>query len=107
MRNPIIAGLEDVVGADGGTAAQAFAGFPLDKFPIAGKTGTAQRSKEQDYAVFVGFGPVPAPKYVVSVVIEQGGFGRQAAAVVRRVFDGLNGYPLERVRTVTGTSKER
>ena len=107
LRDPAIAGLRDVVGTDGGTARQAFDGFPLDTFPIAGKTGTAQRSREQDYAVFVGFGPVPAPKYVVSMVIEEGGFGRQAAAGVRRIFEGLAGLPVGDVRTVTGITKER
>ena len=107
LRDPAIAGLRDVVGADGGTARQAFAGFPLDTFPIAGKTGTAQRFREQDYAVFVGFGPLPAPKYVVSMVIEEGGFGRQAGAGVRRIFEGLAGLTVGDVRTVTGVTKER
>ena len=106
-RNALIAGFEDVVGAKGGTASAAFAGFPLDEYPIAGKTGTAQRSKEQDYAVFAAFGPVTAPKYAVSVVMEEGGFGRQAAAVVRRVFDGLAGHPLTDVRVVSGVGGER
>ena len=49
IRNPILQGLKDVVGADTGTASAAFHGFPLDAFPIAGKTGTAQKSAEQDY----------------------------------------------------------
>jgi cell division protein FtsI/penicillin-binding protein 2 len=107
IRSPLVAGFQDVVGADGGTALSAFAGFPLSQYPIAGKTGTAQKSKEQDYAVFVGFGPVPAPKYVVSVVLEEGGYGRQAGAVVRRIFEGLAGFPINDVRIATGTSSER
>jgi penicillin-binding protein 2 len=105
-RAVILAGLEDVTSADGGTARSAFDGFPLDQCRVAGKTGTAQRTGKQDTAVFVGFGPLPAPKYVVAIVIEEGGFGRQAAAGVRRMFEGLCGLPVGPVRTVTGTSKE-
>ena len=41
-----------------GTATRAFAGFPLDDFPIAGKTGTAQVDNKADTAVFTAFGPV-------------------------------------------------
>ena len=106
-RNALIAGFEDVVGAKGGTASAAFADFPLNEYPIAGKTGTAQRTKQQDYAVFVAFGPVPAPKYVVALVIEEGGFGRQAAAVARSVFDGLAGHGSTPVRVITGVGGER
>ena len=107
IRSPLIAGFEDVVGVDGGTAVSAFSGFPLRSYRIAGKTGTAQKTKEQDYAVFVGFGPVDAPKYVVSVVMEEGGYGRQAGAVVRRIFEGLAGLPVNDVRVATGTLGER
>ncbi len=107
IRTPLIAGFEDVVGSDGGTAVSAFAGFPLQSYPIAGKTGTAQKNKEQDYSVFVGFGPVPAPKYVVSVVMEEGGYGRQSGAVVRRIFEGLAGLPIGDVRVASGTLGER
>ena len=99
IRSPILQGLTGVVRADSGTASAAFRGFPLDVFPIPGKTGTAQKSAEQDYALFTAFGPVPDPRYVVTVVLEQGGFGRQAAAVTRRVFDELAGFPVNDVET--------
>ena len=107
IRAPLLGGFQDVVGADGGTAVSAFTGFPLSAYPVAGKTGTAQKSKQQDYAVFVGFGPLPAPKYVVSVVMEEGGYGRQSGAVVRRIFEGLAGFAINDVRIATGTSSER
>ena len=57
-------------------------------------------------SLFVGFGPLPDPKYVAVIVIEEGGFGRQAAAGVRRLFAGLCGLPLETVRSVTSGGKE-
>ena len=103
----IIGGLTDVVSKQGGTAVGAFEGFPLDQYPIAGKTGTAQKAGQQAYSVFVGFGPVPSPKYSVAVVIEQGGFGRQAGALVRRMFEGIAGFTIGPVRTVTQGGTER
>ncbi len=106
-RAVIVAGLEDVTSADGGTARAAFDGFPLEQCRVAGKTGTAQRLPKQDTSLFVGFGPLPAAKYVVAIVVEEGGFGRQAAAGVRRMFEGLCGLPIDPVRTVTGSAPEK
>jgi penicillin-binding protein 2 len=75
-----------------GTAAGAFSGFPLDTFPIAGKTGTAQVDAKADTAVFSAFGPVGAPRYQVTAVLEESGFGATAAApVVRAIFEALAG----------------
>lgn len=94
---PLLAGLRDVTRfgvtpTGNGTAAQAFDGFPLSQYPILGKTGTAQRRPQQDTALFVAAGPADNPKYVVSVVVEQGGFGATTAApVARRVFGFLSG----------------
>ena len=105
-RSVILAGLEDVTSAEGGTAVSAFEGFSFDKCRVGGKTGTAQRTGKQDTALFVGFGPLPKPKYVVAVIVEEGGFGRQAAAGVRRVFEGLCGLPVNPVRSVTGGGAE-
>ena len=99
----ILQGLEQVVSTESGTAAAAFAGFPLATFPIAGKTGTAEVDGKQDTALFVGFGPATDPRYVVTAVMEESGFGASAAApVVRRVFDGLVGNPPKPVSIVVG-----
>ncbi len=105
VSGPVRAGLRDVtrfgVTATGdGTAATAFDGFPLAAYPILGKTGTAQAKPKQDTALFVAAAPADAPRYVVSVVVEQGGFGSVAAApVARRIFGFLsgleNGTPLQ------------
>ena len=87
-----MAGLADVVAHPDGTAYNAFAGWPLATYGIAGKTGTAQAKPKQDTAIFVGFGPVAEPRHVVSVVMEQSGFGASAAApVARRVFGAITG----------------
>ena len=86
-----------------GTAARAFAGFPLDAFPIAGKTGTAQVDNKADTALFSAFGPLNAPKYQVTAVLEESGFGATSAApVVRRVFEVLAGLTPKPVATPNG-----
>ena len=73
-----------------GTASKAFDGFPHDQWPVAGKTGTAEVLGKADSAVFVGFGPLPQPRYVVAVLLEEAGFGGEAAApVVRRVLEAI------------------
>ena len=90
VRQPLYNGLVDVPRS--GTATSAFAGFPLDLFPVAGKTGTAQVANKPDTAVFAAFGPAPAPRYAVSVILEESGFGGTAAApVARALFEGLSG----------------
>jgi penicillin-binding protein 2 len=79
-----------------GTAATAFVGFPLSQFPVAGKTGTADIAGRQPYSWFVAMAPADHPRYVVAVVVEQGGHGSQTAApVVRRILEGLFGLPVE------------
>jgi len=95
IRDPVVAGFEGAVAATRGTASTAFAGFPLSTFPIAGKTGTAQVSGKQDTALFTAFGPTTDPRYAVTVVMEESGFGAAAAApVARRIFDHVVGLPL-------------
>ncbi|HET6951468.1 MAG TPA: penicillin-binding protein 2 [Acidimicrobiales bacterium] len=90
VRQPLLDGLVGV--PRNGTAVRAFAGFPLDQFPIAGKTGTAQVNGKADTAVFSAFGPADAPRYEVSVFLEESGFGGTAAApVARALFDVLSG----------------
>jgi penicillin-binding protein 2 len=70
---------------------------------MAGKTGTAQVRRitmaeraaglrkqedkpwiERHHALFVGFAPISAPRYAVSVVVEHGGSGSGTAAPVAR-----------------------
>ncbi|HEX2293681.1 MAG TPA: penicillin-binding protein 2 [Actinomycetota bacterium] len=88
-------GLEDVITGANGTAAGAFAGFPLDQYPVAGKTGTAQIGSVDsglNYAWFVSYAPADDPQYVVSVYLAKAGHGGESAApVAREVFEGLFG----------------
>lgn len=88
-------GLEDVVMGANGTAAGAFAGYPLDRYPVAGKTGTAQIGESEanvNYAWFVSYAPSDAPQYVVSVYLAKAGHGGESAApVAREIYEGLFG----------------
>jgi penicillin-binding protein 2 len=79
----------------GGTATSAFAGFPLDRFPVAGKTGTADLPPKAPFAWFASFAPVSNPQYVVVVMVEQGGHGGESAApVARAIYQKLFGLPV-------------
>jgi penicillin-binding protein 2 len=96
VRDPILAGLIGAVSDESGTAYNAFLGFPLAQWGVAGKTGTAQATPKQDTALFVGFGPIAAPEHVVAVVMEQAGFGATSAApVARKIFGVLSGLELQ------------
>ncbi|MDI6870527.1 MAG: penicillin-binding protein 2 [Bacillota bacterium] len=82
-------GLADVVA--GGTAAYAFAGFPL---PVAAKTGTAEVSanSRDAHAWFAAFAPADRPQIVVVVMMERGGHGGTSAApVARKVLEAFFG----------------
>ena len=75
-----------------GTASTAFAGFPLGRIPVAGKTGTADIIPKQPTSWFAAMAPSNAPRYVVIAMVEQGGHGATTAApIVRRILEGLFG----------------
>ena len=82
-----------------GTSAAAFVKAP---YTSGGKTGTAQvyslkgekyhagkvDERLRDHAWFIAYAPVESPKIAVAVLVENGGFGAQAAApIARQVFD--------------------
>lgn len=51
---------------------------------VCGKTGTAQTDRGKDHSWFTCFAPEKAPRIVVTVVVEHGGFGAAAALPVAR-----------------------
>jgi penicillin-binding protein 2 len=82
-----------------GTGARAFAGA---EYVSAGKTGTAQvyslkgekyieghvTERMRDHALFIAYAPADQPKIALAVLVENGGFGAQAAApIARQVLD--------------------
>lgn len=89
-KDALMAGFLDVVATEDGTASGAFSGFPLDQFPVAGKTGTAEAPPKQDTSLFTAYAPANNPRYVITVVMEEAGLGASAAApVARRVLEGI------------------
>ena len=100
-----------------GTAYEAFnlpgeggVNFPLDAWPVAGKTGTAEKLGQADYAWFAGFGPASwpeqgyrhTPEVVVAMVLEQAGFGGDVAApAVARILLPIATDTVERARTAS------
>jgi penicillin-binding protein 2 len=82
-----------------GTGARAFAGA---SYSAAGKTGTAQvfslkgaqykkdavKQDLRDHSLFIVFAPAETPKIALAVLVENGGFGAQAAApIARQILD--------------------
>ena len=83
-----------------GTGRIAFAGT---EYVAAGKTGTAQvigikqgekydarkiAERYRDHSLFMAFAPADDPKVALALIVENGGFGAQAAApIARKVFD--------------------
>lgn len=86
-------GLADVVTE--GTAAGAFAGWPHEDYPLAGKTGSAEVFGA-DWATswYASYGPTTDPEYVVVVMVEQGGLGADVAApAARAIWEVLRKRP--------------
>ncbi|MEN3356351.1 MAG: penicillin-binding protein 2, partial [Mycobacteriales bacterium] len=81
--------------ANGASGAVAFGGFPLDRLPVGGKTGTAEVFGKQDTSWFASWAPAGAAgkaKYVIVGMVEQAGLGSQAAApLVRQIYEGIYG----------------
>jgi penicillin-binding protein 2 len=85
-----------------GTSTRIFAGAP---YASGGKTGTAQAvgirqgqkydaaklaEHQRDHSLYMAMAPVEAPTVALAVVVENAGFGAEAAApIARRVFDYL------------------
>jgi penicillin-binding protein 2 len=89
--NYIKSALVDVVSQ--GTAAGAFAGFPLKKVQVAAKTGTAEIFGGQATSVFASFAPASDPKYVVVVMVPKSGEGADVSApCARQIYDSIYGF---------------
>jgi len=88
-------GLELVVSGADGTATSAFAGFPLERVPVGGKTGTAQIGSVdsgKNYAWFVSYAPADDPQYLIAVYLGRAGHGGESAGpVARQIFEGIFG----------------
>jgi penicillin-binding protein 2 len=102
----MLQGFEGVISNPHGTAYGDFQGFP-SSWNLAGKTGTASNQQGlEPNSWFVAWGPNPNPTYLVLAVIDQGGYGAQAAApLVRNIFDYIAANPISAtVKTPTPAS---
>ncbi len=72
-----------------GTSAHVFAGWPHDRLPVFGKTGTAQvpyNGMLVDQSWYVAYVPHESKPIVIAATVERGGFGAdRAAPIVRRM----------------------
>ncbi|MGQ0847510.1 MAG: penicillin-binding transpeptidase domain-containing protein [Actinomycetota bacterium] len=91
--NSLLADMNRVVTR--GTAAAAFSDFGASLDRVGGKTGTGQTIAHNDnHAWFVGVGPLDSPRWVLVVLIDEGGSGgRVAAPVARHIMQYLMGEP--------------
>ncbi len=76
-----------------GTASRAFDGYGASIVDVGGKTGTGQSIRTKDnHAWFVGVVGLETPRYVVVVLIDEGGSGGAVAApVARHIMQYLSG----------------
>ena len=103
-----------------GTSTRVFVGAP---YASGGKTGTAQavgigknekynasklEEHKRDHSWYIAMAPVDQPRVALAVIVENAGFGSEAAApIARRVFDYLiaGQYPSEEDIALTQQGK--
>lgn len=91
-----------------GTAQTAFAGFPMNKVRVGGKTGTAEVDQQHGYATawfasFAGLPSDPKPRFVTVIMVDRGGQGGVVAAPsVREVWDSVFGLEHHKAAFPTG-----
>jgi penicillin-binding protein 2 len=105
-RRELVEALTRVVNEPGGTGYFA----ALDRWTLAGKTGTAQNPHGEPHSWFIGFAPAQDPKIVIASIVE---FGHPdntlslavpfASRLVQRYLDA-EGVPPEPTR-VAGTAR--
>jgi len=83
--NTIRQGLRKAVSDSKGTAGN-LASAPV---AVAGKTGTAQVPKGMSHGWFAGFFPFDKPKYIICVMLENGGSGHAAAMVTDEIISAI------------------
>jgi penicillin-binding protein 2 len=104
-RQAIMDGLRLAAGAPGGTSYDVWQGWDQGRFPIYGKTGTAQRNGQQDQSWYVCYSYDGDPSHrpiVIAVTVEKGGFGAEAAAPAARLM--MSKWFGQKAKFVAGSS---
>src|SRR4051794_1938118 len=78
-------GLRRAVQEPGGTSHDVFSGWDMQRYPVFGKTGTAQRGNDADQAWYACWVMNKGRPIVVVVTVEKGGFGADTAAPAARL----------------------
>ena len=63
-----------------GSAAYRYTTFPLDKLPIAAKTGTGQVEGKATTSWYASYAPADDPEYVILMMVPEGGTGSGTSA---------------------------
>lgn len=108
-RDTIMEGLRLAAGAPGGTSYDVFKDWPHDRFPVFGKTGTAERPGHADQSWYVAYSydatrPDRHP-IVIAATIEDSGFGAEFAAPAVRLM--LSKWFNVKAKLIRGTSHTR
>ncbi|HYE95433.1 MAG TPA: penicillin-binding protein 2 [Rubricoccaceae bacterium] len=57
-------------------------GLQIEGVTMAAKTGTAQNPGGKDHSVFIAYAPIENPQIAIGVIVENAGFGAQAAGPI-------------------------
>jgi penicillin-binding protein 2 len=99
----VMEGIHDAASESGGTSADVWTGWNQTKYPVYGKTGTAQHTGKEDqswYMTYVAGKPHPI---VIAVTVVQGGFGAETAAPIARLI--ASEWYHQPLKYVVGSSK--
>lgn len=78
---------------EGGTAQTAFRGWPHDRVPLAGKTGTADVQGKAPTSWYASFAPANAPRFATVVMVPEAGTGGTTAApITRKIYAAMYGF---------------
>jgi penicillin-binding protein 2 len=103
-RQTVLDGLHDATLS--GTSADVWKGWDQDRYPVFGKTGTAERNnRPADQSWYAAFVNDRARPIVVVVTVEDGGWGAQAAAPIARTI--ISKWYDQPVKFVAGDSHTR
>lgn len=84
-RSAIMDGLHLAASARGGTSFAVFSGWNQGRFPVYGKTGTAQVNGKENQSWYVAYsydGPDRKHPIVIATTVEEGGYGAKRAAPI-------------------------
>jgi penicillin-binding protein 2 len=103
--NLVMEGIHDATSESGGTSQDVWSGWNQAKYPVYGKTGTAERSPYVEQAWYMCILPDAGRPIVIAVTVEQGGFGDQAAAPVARLI--ASKWFNQSLKLVNGSSADK